>query len=176
ESTNSNLLGETLYQAGLISNTQIETALADRQDSSYLRVGEIMALRGWIEQKTADFFAEEWHILLNQAEKHPLGYYLERSGLLTQEQTESILEEQKKIWVKFGSVAVLQGILAQETVDFFLNNLFPLESLDSALIGKKDLVAKVEMEREQTSPPAETVQPESIQGMSSRSTSCFDSG
>ncbi|MEL6788436.1 MAG: hypothetical protein AAFO76_13755, partial [Cyanobacteria bacterium J06607_15] len=97
------------------------------------------------------------------AEKHPLGYYLERSGLLTQEQTESILEEQKKIWVKFGSVAVLQGILAQETVDFFLNNLFPLESLDSALIGKKDLVAKVEMEREQTSPPAETVQPESKQ-------------
>jgi hypothetical protein len=39
----------------------------------------------------------------------------------------SILEEQKQIWVKFGAIAVLQGRLTQETVDFFLENLFPLE-------------------------------------------------
>lgn len=137
--TYSNLLGETLYQAGLISDLQRAIALEDRQDSKHLRLGEIMALRGWIKQETADFFAEEWHVLLNQTEKHPLGYYLERSGLLTQQQTSLILEEQQKIWVKFGSVAVLQGILAQDTVDFFLNKLFPLESLDSPLIGKKEI-------------------------------------
>lgn len=142
---NSNLLGETLYQAGLISDLQRAIALEDRRDSNYLRVGEIMALRGWIKQETADFFAEEWHVLLNQTEKYPLGYYLEKSGLLTQQQIDLILEEQNKIWVKFGSVAVLQGILAQDTVDFFLSKLFPLESLDSPLMGKKNIAPIIDL-------------------------------
>lgn len=135
--TNHGLLGETLKQAGLISDLQIKTVLEDRKYSNHLRVGEIMALRGWIDQKTADFFAEEWYDLVNQAEKQPLGYYLVKSGLLTDQQIDSILQEQQKIWVKFGSVAILQGILTQETLDFFVGHLYPLELLDSPLIGKK---------------------------------------
>ena len=130
-------LGETLKQAGLISDLQIKTVLADRQHSRHLRVGEIMAMRGWIDRRTADFFADEWSDLVAEAEKKPLGYYLQKAGLLSEQQTELILEEQKKIWVKFGSVAVLQGVIKQQTVDFFLNNLFPLEALESPLIGKR---------------------------------------
>ena len=84
--THERLLGETLKQAGLISDLQIQTVLEDRKYSHHLRVGEIMALRGWIRQKTADFFAEEWHHLINQSKKYPLGYYLEKSNLLTDKQ------------------------------------------------------------------------------------------
>jgi hypothetical protein len=131
------LLGEILEQAGLVSDEQIQIALAERRESHNLRVGEILALRGWIEQRTADFFADEWCNLVNQTERQLLGYYLEKSGLLTKQQTTSILEEQKKLWVKFGAIAILQGLLRQETVDFFLEHLFPLELLDSPFIGKK---------------------------------------
>ena len=139
EFTNSPLLGETLQQAGLISSSQIQVALVDREYSQDLRVGEIMALRGWIEQKTADFFADEWQSFIDQPEKYRLGYYFEKSGLLTEKQVCSILEEQAKIWVKFGSVAILQGILKQKTVDFFLANLFPTAIAESSLISKKNL-------------------------------------
>jgi hypothetical protein len=131
------LLGEILEQAGLVSDEQIQIALAERREIHHLRVGEIMALRGWINQRTADFFADEWCNLVNQAEKQLLGYYLEQSGLLTKQQINSILEEQQKIWVKFGAIAVLQGRLTKETVDFFLEHLFPLELFDSPLIGRK---------------------------------------
>jgi hypothetical protein len=135
--TEKKLLGKTLEQAGLVSDEQIQIALAERQESHNLRVGEILALRGWVEQRTADFFADEWYDLVNQTEKQLLGYYFEKSGLLTEQQITSILEEQHKIWVRFGAIAVLQGILTQETVNFFLVNLFPLELLDSPFIGKR---------------------------------------
>ncbi len=34
-----------------------------------LRLGEILAIRGWIEQQTGDFFADEWQSLLEQQNK-----------------------------------------------------------------------------------------------------------
>ena len=153
-------LGQTLKQAGLISDFQIETVLAERQYTQHLRVGEIMAMRGWIAPQTADFFAEEWSDLVVQVEKKPLGYYLQKAGLLSEQQTKYILEEQKKIWVKFGSVAVLQGIIEQQTIDFFLSNLFPLEALDSSLIGKRDseTASNLELENESL---ADTLEEES---------------
>ena len=139
EFTNSQLLGKTLQQAGLISSSQIQVALVDQKYSQELRVGEIMALRGWIEQKTADFFADEWQSFIKQPEKFRIGYYFEKSGLLTNDQVCSVLKEQEKIWVKFGSVAVLQGVLEQKTVDFFLVNLFPVAAAESSLKSKNSL-------------------------------------
>ena len=132
------LLGQTLVKASLISEPQVQVALIDCQYNQALRIGEIIALRGWIEQQTADFFADEWYGFVKQIDKYPLGYYLQRSGLLTSQQTEKILAEQKKIWIKFGAVAVLQGFIKQETIDYFLNCLFPIQSLDSASMGRKN--------------------------------------
>jgi len=136
--TNIELLGETLQKAGLISHSQIQVALVDRQYNQDLRLGEILAIRGWIEAKTADFFADEWQFIRRQQDKYPLGYYLEKSGLLTKGQIDSILQEQKQIWLKFGSVAVLQGLLKENTLDFFLDNLFPAKSSELPHIGKKN--------------------------------------
>lgn len=130
-------LGAILQTAGLVSSAQIQVALIDRQYNQDLRVGEILAIRGWIEQQTADFFAEEWQLAIEQPNKYPLGYYLKKSGLLSEKQINYILEEQKQLWVKFGAVAILQGLLEKTTVDFFLNNLFPGASLESPFINKK---------------------------------------
>jgi hypothetical protein len=69
-------LGELLQAASLISAAQIEVALYDSYYYEHLRLGEILALRGWIGQKTADFFADRWWELQSQSETYPLGYYL----------------------------------------------------------------------------------------------------
>jgi hypothetical protein len=75
-------------------------------------------------------------LFVNNSKKYPLGYYFEKSGLLTREQINSILEEQKHLWIKFGSVAVIKGLLQENTVNFFLNNLFPRALSESPYIGR----------------------------------------
>lgn len=137
DSATPTLLGQILQTAGLISGSQIQVALVDREYNPNLRLGEILAVRGWLEQQTADFFADEWQFLIQQPEKQPLGYYLEKSGLLSREQIYSVLQEQKQIWIKFGSVAVLKGLIKEKTLNFFLANLFPLALSKSSFVGKK---------------------------------------
>ena len=124
-------LGETLKHAGLISTPQIEVALRDHEYYQDMRLGEILASRGWIKQETADFFAEEWINLINQKANHPLGFYLKKASLLNDRQIQSILDEQKQNFLRFGTTAVIKGFLKQSTVDFFLKNLFPYQAVRS---------------------------------------------
>ena len=144
EFKNAELLGQTLEKAGLISLAQIQVALSDQEFNHNMLLGEILSLRGWIEQQTADFFAEEWQPLIKQLERYPLGYYLVKSGLLTGEQTYLILEEQKHLWIKFGSIAIIKGLITQETLNFFLDNLFPGKSLEPPAIGAKCISSQKE--------------------------------
>ena len=137
KSDNSELLGQTLKKASLISCSQIQVALIDGEYDRNLLFGEILALRGWIKQQTADFFADEWQPLIEHNKRYPLGYYLVKAGLLTREQTYSILEEQKQLWIKFGSIAIVRGLITKNTLDFFLDSLFPGVSLESPAIGAK---------------------------------------
>ena len=116
-------LGEILKDAGLITAPQIEVALHDRIYYPNMRIGEILALRGWIKPDTADFFVEEWWKLINKEQQYPLGVYFKKAGLLTEEQIKLILQEQNNTSLRFGATAVLQGLLKQETVDFFLKHL-----------------------------------------------------
>lgn len=118
-------LGQLLNEAGLISAQQIETALQDQFKSPNLKIGEIMALRGWIKQETADFFVEEWYELVVQEQKYPLVYYFRKAALLSEEQINYILEEQtnKEEKVRFHHLAVRMGFLKQQTVDFLVKNL-----------------------------------------------------
>jgi hypothetical protein len=130
-------LGELLQAASLISASQIEVALYDSYYYEHLRLGEILALRGWIGQKTADFFADRWWELKSQSETYPLGYYLKEAGLLSESEIAKILEEQPRLWLKFGSIAVLQGLIPQATLDYFLKSLYTPEIERSAFIGKR---------------------------------------
>lgn len=118
-------LGEILIEAGLITASQIEFAL-QLQSESNLRVGEILASHNWIEQKTADFFAEKWEKLLKQKQKKPLIYYFRSAGLLDEQQIAILIREQKKQLKpkRFHRLAVEKGYIKQITVDFFLANIF----------------------------------------------------
>ena len=118
-------LGQLLDEAGLISAQQIETALQYQANCPQVRIGEIFAKNGWIKQETADFFVEEWDELLVQQQKHPLVFYLRKSGLLTEAEIDYILEQQssKTKKVRFHHVAVELNLVKQQTVDFLVRNL-----------------------------------------------------
>ena len=120
-------LGEVLIEAGLITANQIEFAL-QQQLQSNKRIGEILASHNWIEQQTADFFAEQWQDLLSQKEKKPLIYYFRQSGLLNEAQIAKLLREQQQRTkpTRFHRIAVELGYLKQITVDFFLANIFQI--------------------------------------------------
>lgn len=118
-------LGQVLNEAGLISAQQIEIALQKQMQITQMKIGEIFASQGWIKQKTADFFAEQWDELLQEKQKYPLVYYFRQAGLLDENQIKSILEQRNNSpeKVRFHHIAVQQGAIEQQTVDFFLKNL-----------------------------------------------------
>jgi hypothetical protein len=118
-------LGELLHKADLISQAQIEVALHDQQQHIEMRFGEILALRGWLKQETADFFAEHWQTLVKEASKDVLGSYLQRARLLDEVQVATLLKEQQQTGYRLGALAVLHGWLKQQTLDFFLESLYP---------------------------------------------------
>ncbi|MBE9045272.1 hypothetical protein IQ255_12845 [Pleurocapsales cyanobacterium LEGE 10410] len=118
-------IGEILQEAGLITNPQLELALRDQLYYQDMRLGEILALRGWVKQNTADFFVQEWFKLVDKKIEHPIGFYLNRAGLLSEEDIKIILLEQRKHCLRFGDIAIKQGLIKPNTVEFFLQNLFP---------------------------------------------------
>lgn len=120
-------LGMILLEADLVSPSQIKVALQDQTYNPDLLLGEILAMRNWIQPKTADFFARDWSNLVQNRQKSqkPLGWYLEKSALLKQEDIQIILKEQQLTGIRFGTVAVLQGLLKSTTLDFFLMYLCP---------------------------------------------------
>ena len=89
---------------------------------------EILALRGWIKQDTADFFVQEWHRLISGRREHPLGFYFQRAGLLTEQDIKAILIEQHQLSLRFGDTAIKKGLVNPNTVNFFIQNLFPSQS------------------------------------------------
>ncbi len=128
-------LGMYLLEADLVSSFQLELALQDQSYYSNLRLGEILALRGWIKQETADFFAQDWQTLIKQSRKNPLGFYLKQSALLSEKDIEIIFQEHQQTGIRFGTVAVLKGLLKSTTLDYFLMNLCPKEMAASPFIS-----------------------------------------
>ena len=135
QTTQKKPIGKLLTEAGLVSKTQVELALQDQKNFPDLRLGEIMVRRGWINAQTADFFVEDWSNIINAENRKPLGEYLAQSAILEAQQIEEILEKQKDTGVRFGAIAVMQGLLRSITLDFFLDNLFPHESSTSPFIS-----------------------------------------
>ena len=130
-------IGMLLREADLVSSSQLDLALQAKQQYSHLRLGDIIAMQGWLKPETANFFVEEWSNLLQMRYREPLGYYLQQAALLEQEDVETILEEQIITGVRFGTVAVLQGLIKSTTLDFFLMNLFPQQLCDSPFVNMR---------------------------------------
>jgi hypothetical protein len=118
-------IGTILQEADLITTPQLEVALRDQAYYEDMRLGEILALRGWIKQDTADFFVQDWFKLVNNRIDHPIGFYLNKAGLLSESDIQRILSEQSANSLRFGDAAIKQGLLKPNTVNFFLQNLFP---------------------------------------------------
>ncbi|MGK7911968.1 MAG: hypothetical protein AB4050_10895 [Synechococcus sp.] len=116
-------LGESLLGAGLINQSQIQVALMDAQYREDLRLGEILALRGWIYQETADFFAETLPSIISNRQKQPIGEHLVSARLLDLHQVEVILNEQRRQSIRFGELAVARNFIKQQTVDFLFQYL-----------------------------------------------------
>jgi hypothetical protein len=123
-------LGLVLQQAGLVSAVQVNAAL-EEQCSTPLRIGEILASHGWIKQESADFFALDWpqH---PQTPRLKIGQYLQQAALLDQDQVESILDQQRREGLQFGTLAVMRGWVRSQTVDFFLRHAASGETLGTA--------------------------------------------
>ena len=132
-------LGKILQEADLLSSAQIQVALQDQSVYQNMRIGEILVSRGWIEQKTVDFFADNWHRLLKENQKKPIGYYFKEAGLLSEQQVQIILFEQrqKNLKIRFGKLAIEKGWLKKKTVNFFLENLSLKSKIERVFIGRK---------------------------------------
>ncbi len=135
-------LGTILQEAKLITPYQVETALKEQKQNPQRRLGEILAGKGWIKQQTADFFAEEWQTVIQQAQEgtpQSLGYYLREAGLIDDHQLRAILAEQGqgRMWMRIGALAVFKGWLNQTTVDFLLQHLHPDKAGDSPFLRAK---------------------------------------
>lgn len=119
------LIGEILLEAGLITKSQLEVALADQSQFFKLKLGEILVLRGWLKSQTADFLVEIENKKAAKIYKkeYPIGHYLKRAGLLNSEQINAILEEQKQLGIKFCETAVLKGFLKEQTAEYLLDLL-----------------------------------------------------
>lgn len=130
-------IGEILKEADLITSSQLEVALRDQIHYQDMLLGEILALRGWINQDTADFFVQEWFKLTNKRIEHPIGFYLNKAGLLSKEDIQKILTEQHKHSLRFGDTAIQQGLLKPNTVNFFLQNLFPSQLQNNRKVAKE---------------------------------------
>ena len=119
-------IGELLVAAGLLSEARVQVALLDknRSDGQY-RTGEILAMRGWVRQETTDFFVDVLPKLASTSSRLLLGEYLTLAHLLTPDQVDALLKEQKQCGVRLGSLAVMRGWLPKRTLDFLLEVLFP---------------------------------------------------
>ncbi|MEO0356375.1 MAG: hypothetical protein AAF268_16265 [Cyanobacteria bacterium P01_A01_bin.3] len=119
-------IGELLVTAGLLSEARVQVALLDKNmsDGQY-RTGEILAMRGWVQQETTDFFVDVLPKLATTPSRLPLGEYLTLAHLLTSDQVDALLKEQKQCGVRLGSLAVMHGWIPQRTLDFLLEVLFP---------------------------------------------------
>lgn len=118
-------IGERLIEANLLTPAQVQVALYDQQQFATMRLGEIVVFRGWLNQQTTDFFAEQWINICSQAERQTLGEYLCAAGLMDENCIDKIIEEQYRNGYRFGANAVLLGFIDQKTLNYFLENLFP---------------------------------------------------
>ena len=121
-------LGKILEEAGLINEGQLQVALLEQNIYPHLKIGEILALHCWIKQETADFFAEKIRIIIKKETfALQIGNFFNQAGLLSEKDIQNILTEQQKIGIKFGSTAVLKGLIKKQTLDFYLK-YFTLET------------------------------------------------
>ncbi|MGB2925734.1 MAG: hypothetical protein WBB82_10570 [Limnothrix sp.] len=141
-------IGQLLQQAGLISENQLNLALQNQTIPGYetLNLCELLALRGWVNQETSDFFVIKWPQIIaaikNSKQCKQLSDYLVDAHLLTQAQVEELQQQQQQQKTSFGQLAVAKGYLKQQTLDFFAKHLSVKQNKQSQSIQRMNRGAK----------------------------------
>ena len=135
-------IGELLIDANLLTPGQVQVALYDQQQFSSMRFGEIVVSRGWLKQDTVDFFGEQWNRICARGPQTSLGDYLCAAGLMDEHCIQQIIAEQARNGYRFGANAVLLGFIKQQTLDYFLQNLFPKQQQEGHYVfnGKQRII------------------------------------
>lgn len=116
-------IGTLLQEAGLLTEHQVIQLLEEQVYQRHLLFGELAAKKGLIKPVTAEFFVEELPHLCEIQNDHRLGEYFRAAGLLDQEQVKLILDRQKHTGLRFGDIAVREGWVQPQTIEFFLETL-----------------------------------------------------
>ena len=131
-------LGQILQKAGLLSVDQVQIIVERQKQEPGKRFGDFAVELGWLEQDTIDFFADYLPQLGLSKQRYPLGYYLYKAKLLNESQIDLILEEQNELKLQFGEIAVMKGLVKQETLDTVLDYLTQQEFInwESPFLGE----------------------------------------
>ena len=132
------LLADLLMEAGLLTETQLQSARAERVHCQML-LGEILIMRGWISPQAVEFLLRAPAQALPQGGgKHPIGEYFKAAGLVTEGQIVEALRLQKRKKIYFGMALVERGYVQEETLDFFLRRYGDMEDPDLSALPEPE--------------------------------------
>ncbi|HEY9614266.1 WecB/TagA/CpsF family glycosyltransferase [Allocoleopsis sp.] len=118
-------LGRYLVEAGLLTPSQLKTALSEQKVSG-LRLGELIVRKKWLKQQTVEFLMEKLLIrkqVVVQTDDKRLGHYLVEAGLLSPSQVETALSEQNKTGLRLGELIVKKGWIKEQTIEFLIKDV-----------------------------------------------------
>jgi N-acetylglucosaminyldiphosphoundecaprenol N-acetyl-beta-D-mannosaminyltransferase len=118
-------IGHYLIEAGLVTQTQVDTALLEQVQSGR-RLGHILAEQGLVRQQTVDFIVQQIQQRINQQSSRAyrkFGEYLVEAGLVTESDVQAALAEQQLTGMRLGAILAGRGLIGQQTVDFLVEQV-----------------------------------------------------
>jgi len=113
-------LGKRLIEAGLLHPTQVSIILEDQRHQPGLLFGELLLLKGWLEEQPCWFFVNLAKVATSEEfRKLPIGQKLKLAGLVNDQQINKALRRQQQANVPFGKLLFQQGFLKLKTVEYF---------------------------------------------------------
>jgi hypothetical protein len=128
-------IGSYLVEAALIKTEQLQEALSQQKTHS-IPIGEILASNGWVRQETIEYLMERIicverclgientpDVSTRPANPAPLGKYLIDAALVSPEQIQAALEEQKINSMPIGQILSRKGFVNQQTIEYLMEKV-----------------------------------------------------
>ena len=136
-------IGSHLLDAGLLTSEQLEAALAEQEIQASIRLGEVLKNRGWVKERTIQFMLD--NVINNSSDRQELethallGAYLVEAGLVTQEQVDQALQEQKTSDLRLGEILVNHGWVTPRNIEYMMKYV---------TVAKTDVESKTNIDSE----------------------------
>jgi hypothetical protein len=128
-------IGSYLIEAGLIRSEQLQEALSQQKTTS-IPIGEILASNGWIRQETVEYLMDKVvcaerssdvdktsGLSTRSTKSTPLGEHLIDAALVSPEQVQEALEEQKINLMPIGQILSRKGFVSQQTIEYLMEKI-----------------------------------------------------